>query len=58
MKATENVEKILKMCCRENGRHLTEIDFHTYMLFFSEIQKSNKCFDTKFYILYQIVFEL
>jgi len=27
-KATENVEKRLEMCCRENGRHLTEIVFH------------------------------
>ena len=28
-KATENVEKKLEICCRENGRHLKEIVFHT-----------------------------
>ena len=28
-KATENFEKILKMCCRKNGHHLTEFVFHT-----------------------------
>ena len=28
-KASKNVEKRLEMCCHENGRHLTEIVFHT-----------------------------
>ena len=58
MKVTENFERRLEMCCRLNGRHLTEIVFHTGMLFFSKIHISNKCFDLKFYVLFQIVFEL
>ena len=49
-KVTENFEKKLKMCCRENGRHLTENVFHSRMLFFSKIHIFNKSFDLKYYV--------
>ena len=51
-------DKRLEMCCRDNGRHLTEIVFHSRMLFFSKIHIFNECFDLKFDVLFQFVFEL